>query len=75
MAHAASGAQRARDHRGHQLVGMQAALHQRVDFAVERELDGTRSGRMAVRHVLDRDVVDLQLRLLRDRLEYAHAAR
>ena len=54
VAHAASGAQRAADHGAHQLVGVQAALHQRVDLALERELDGARGRGMAVRHVLDR---------------------
>ena len=33
VAHATAGAQRARHHGGHQLVGVQAALHQRVDLA------------------------------------------
>ena len=33
------------------------------------ELDGARRRGMAVRHVLDRDVVDLQLRLLRNGLD------
>ena len=67
VAHATPGAQRARNHGTHQLVGVQAALHQRVDLAVERELHGARGGRVAVRHVLDREVVDLQLGLLRHR--------
>ena len=54
VAHAPPGAQRARHHRTHQLVGVQAALHQRLDLALERKLHGARGGRLAVRHVLDR---------------------
>ena len=63
------GAQRAGDDGGHQLVGVQAALHQRVDLALDGELDGACRRGMAVRHVLDRDAVDLQLRLQRDGLD------
>jgi hypothetical protein len=49
---------------GHQLVRVQAPLHQRFDLALDGELDGTCRRGMAVRHVLDRDAVDLQIRLL-----------
>ena len=58
------GAQRARDDRTHQLVGVQAALHQRFDRAGQRKLDGAGRRGMAVRHVLDRDAVEVQRRTL-----------
>ncbi|MCI1709883.1 MAG: hypothetical protein LKM39_05610 [Chiayiivirga sp.] len=42
-------------HSGHQLVGVQAALHQRLDLALTRQFDCTRGGGVAVRHVFDDD--------------------
>ncbi len=43
----------ARDDGGHQLVGMQRALHQCLRFSLTHEGDGRVGGRMAMRHVDD----------------------
>ena len=69
MAHATAGAQRTADDRAHQFVGMQAALHQRFDLAFECQLDGALGGGLGVRHVLDRNAVDLQTGLVGNGLQ------
>jgi hypothetical protein len=72
VAHAPAGAQPAGDHCAHQLVGVQAALHQRLDRTGQCELDGAGRGGMAVRRVLDHDAAEVQAVLGRD-LEQALA--
>ena len=41
------------DHGGHQLVGVQAALHQRLGLALAHQLHRRRGGRLAVRRIDD----------------------
>ena len=51
----------ARDHRAHQLVGVQAALHQRLGLAFAHELDRLRGRRVAVRRVDDLDSLEMSM--------------
>jgi hypothetical protein len=69
MAHAAPAAKRAGHDGAHQLVGVQASLHQRLDLAFDRQLHAARGGGVAVRDVLDPQRAERQARLLRDRLD------
>jgi hypothetical protein len=55
--------------RGHQLVGVEAALHERFHLAFEGELHCARRGRFAVRHILDLEPTQLQAGLVRDGLQ------
>ena len=47
-----------RGHRAHQLVGVQAALHQELALGLANQLDALCRGRLAVRHVDDLIAVD-----------------
>ena len=53
----------------HQLVGVQAALHQRLGLAFAHELDRLRGGRLAVGRVDDRQVREIDTVLLRQRFD------
>jgi len=54
---------------GHQLVGVQAALHEQPGLATTNHLDGAGGGGVAVRHVDDGDVGEVDVVFLRDRLD------
>ena len=68
MAEAAAGAQArvAADHGGHQLVGVQAALHQRLGLAQPHQLDGARGGGVAVRRIDDAEAGEVDFQLFGD---------
>ena len=72
----------AADHRGHQFIGVQAALHQRFGLTVQHEFDRLFRGGVAVRNVDDRvggnvhaglarGLADPLLRTDKDRLDQA----
>jgi hypothetical protein len=76
VAYPARGAQAgiALHHRGHQLVGVQAPLHQRLGLALAHELHrGLRRGD-AVRRVDDRDAGEVDAALLGDRADARRGA-
>ena len=53
--------------RAHQLVRVQAALHQQLGLAGANQLDGLGRGGMAVRHVHELELPDVEPELLRPR--------
>jgi hypothetical protein len=57
------------DDRGHQLVGVEAALHQRLGAALEHELDRLVGGSVAVLDIDDRVGGDVDIGLLRRLLD------
>jgi hypothetical protein len=71
VADAALGAQAgaARDHLGHQFVGVQAALHQRFGVAVADQGHGHRRRLVAVFHVHDPVLLEVEVVLLGDRAD------
>jgi hypothetical protein len=71
VAQPACGAQSgvALDDRPHQLVGVQASLHQRLGLALAHQLDRFLRGRMTEGRVHDRQTREVDLVLLRHRLD------
>jgi hypothetical protein len=64
-----SKARLALDDGAHQLVGVKASLHQRFRLAFADELDRFRGGRLAVRRVDNWRAAQIEVELLRDRLD------
>ena len=62
-------------HRAHQLVGVQAALHQQLAFGLVDELDRLGRGRLAVRRIDDLESVDLEIVLAGDGVDLRWPAR
>ena len=54
------------DDRAHELVGVQAALHQHLGAALPHELHRPSRARVTVRGVLDLVLVDVEVEVLRD---------